>query len=975
MVTTSCPSRDTLLQFSIGMLTDQQSDELAGHLDSCPDCQATILTLEDAEDTLIGRLRTPSGGESYSAEPEFQAAVAEAIAKPAGKGDSPHFPERPFGCFAQMGTVPFSSPDIPPSLGEYQILEELGRGGMGRVYKALHTKLDRVVALKVLPRGRVGDQKSIARFEREMKAVGRLVHPNIVQAYDAREIDGTPVLIMEFVDGLDLAEIVRRLGAGKGDRHLLCEAPFGPFRQKVPVPFSSPVPVADACELMRQTAVALQCAHEHGLVHRDIKPSNIMLVRSGEVKLLDLGLARFYAEGGAASSGPLSLRERVRVSAGDAHQPALSADSPEALTPGPSPSGRGELTDMTGAGQAMGTADYMAPEQASDSRSVDIRADLYSLGCTLYKLLSGRAPFSGPEYRTTLDKLNAHVHQPAPPIRQLVPEVPEKLAAILDRLLAKDPADRFSTPAEVAEALAPWCGDADLPALLQRALSSPLPPGEGEGEGELSPLPPGEGQGEGRPAPLLLHSWGWKWFTGQLILLLMAGGLGFALGVITIRIHKDGQTTTIQVPEGSHTHISPEGQVDVDLAGRAKHASLNEKATQDAWPKWRIAEVTGELAAQKALLKGVDETPLSPAELDALVANDPIAKQLFLELGWRKRDSVYPDHPPGGGAKAERFRKDLQIMQKQYDQRLGELRKKARENNRSHIAKEITKLEAELASLQEQHKAGPESGQGPISPTLGPTREPQEAPLQFGPVIERVVNSISEGKGGDGLDLATGKLVDVPKEFGKLSAQQQNKWSTENNVDLLVGFLNHDGMGGMGGMAGGDAALMPQALKLAAIDGERWDNALAQDLQSALASITPERLRVSPDGSYVATAQVSRTTRRHVLRTPVPTATDLCLPDPQGRSRHPASDPLHRGTARHEDSLQAGKTGDQPGGRTEGPARAVEGCTRRDRKSCRRVVAGRLGYFEPEQSRRNRFRESVHGSYRDDGRAIRVVPL
>ena len=194
-----------------------------------------------------------------------------------------------------------------------------------------------------------------------MKAVGRLAHPNIVQAYDAREIDGMPVLIMEFVEGLDLAEIVRRIG---------------------------PLPVAEACELVRRTALALQCAHEHGLVHRDIKPSNIMLTapiaRSGrgaggegallpspsgrgaggeggvaEVKLLDLGLARFYAEG----------------------------------VGGVSPASAGE--EMTGTGQAMGTADYMAPEQASDSRTVDIRADIYSLGCTLYKLLSGRAPFSG----------------------------------------------------------------------------------------------------------------------------------------------------------------------------------------------------------------------------------------------------------------------------------------------------------------------------------------------------------------------------------------------------------------------------------------------------------------------------------------------------------------------------------------------------------------------------------------------------
>ena len=178
---------------------------------------------------------------------------------------------------------------------------------MGTVYKALHTKLDRVVALKVLPRGRVGDRQAIGRFEREMKAVGRLAHPNIVQAYDAREIDGMPVLDHG---------VRRRAGPG-GNR-----------------PPRGPLPVAEACELVRRTALALQCAHEHGLVHRDIKPSNIMLARPGEVKLLDLGLARFYVQGGEGR-----LRRCL-------------------------PARR-----LTGSGQAMGTADYMAPEQASDSRT------------------------------------------------------------------------------------------------------------------------------------------------------------------------------------------------------------------------------------------------------------------------------------------------------------------------------------------------------------------------------------------------------------------------------------------------------------------------------------------------------------------------------------------------------------------------------------------------------------------------------
>ena len=136
---------------------------------------------------------------------------------------------------------------------------------MGTVYKALHTKLDRHVAIKVLPKGRLEDSQAIARFEREMKAIGSLEHPNVVHAHDAREIAGTRFLVMELLDGLDLDQVVRRCG---------------------------PLRVADACEVVRQASLGLQCAHEHNLVHRDIKPSNLMLTSSGQVKILDLGLAR-----------------------------------------------------------------------------------------------------------------------------------------------------------------------------------------------------------------------------------------------------------------------------------------------------------------------------------------------------------------------------------------------------------------------------------------------------------------------------------------------------------------------------------------------------------------------------------------------------------------------------------------------------------------------------------------------------------
>jgi len=301
-----------------------------------------------------------------------------------------------------------SEPEVtaPVQLGEYQLLEPLGEGGMGLVTKAVQPGLDRVVALKILPGELAGDARAVGRFQREMKAVGRLDHPNIVRAYDARQIEGHLVLVMECVEGLDLAELVDRLG---------------------------PLPPADACELARQAALGLHHAHEHGLVHRDVKPSNLMLGRDGSLKILDLGLALVHATW---------------------------------------------LSDvaMTAPGQVVGTPDFLAPEQVSDSHHVDARADLYSLGCTLYKLLSGRPPFAGPEYSSALLKIDAHVHEPVPPIRQFCPDVPEPLVAVLDRLLAKAPRDRFATAGEVADVLGPLATGCNLPRLLADAERRPKLP-------------------------------------------------------------------------------------------------------------------------------------------------------------------------------------------------------------------------------------------------------------------------------------------------------------------------------------------------------------------------------------------------------------------------------------------------------------------------------------------------------------------
>jgi serine/threonine-protein kinase len=268
-------------------------------------------------------------------------------------------------------------------LGPYVLLDRLGRGGMGEVFKARHQILNRVVALKVARKDLPQDATDERRFLREIQATARLAHPNIVIAHDALRLDGAHLFAMEYVEGTDLARLVRQYGR---------------------------LPVAHACEFVRQAALGLQHAHEHGLVHRDIKPANMLLTAGGTlVKVSDLGLVRL----------------------GDADE--------------------GQLTSP---GLVLGTPDYLAPEQASNARTADIRADLYSLGCTLYHFLGGRPPFVE---GTALEKLFKHMEEEPTPIETLRPDLPPGVAAVVHRLLAKKPDDRYQTPAELARALQEFC--------------------------------------------------------------------------------------------------------------------------------------------------------------------------------------------------------------------------------------------------------------------------------------------------------------------------------------------------------------------------------------------------------------------------------------------------------------------------------------------------------------------------------------
>lgn len=268
-------------------------------------------------------------------------------------------------------------------LEDYILLDKLGEGGMGVVYKARHRRMDRLVALKVLPPAAMQSPDAIKRFHREVQTAAKLVHPNIVAAYDAREANGVHFLVMELVEGRNLAQIVR------GD---------------------GPLPVRVALDCILQAARGLAHAHEKGIIHRDIKPSNLILrVASGSrvCKILDMGLARFEA--------------------------ALAANLPS--------------DEMTRTGVIMGTVDFMAPEQALDPKLADARSDIYSLGCTLYFLLTGKLMYAG---ETPIMKLVAHREEPIPDLREKRNHLCASVEAMFRKMVAKKPGERYQSMGELA---------------------------------------------------------------------------------------------------------------------------------------------------------------------------------------------------------------------------------------------------------------------------------------------------------------------------------------------------------------------------------------------------------------------------------------------------------------------------------------------------------------------------------------------
>jgi serine/threonine-protein kinase len=403
-------------------------------------------------------------------------------------------------------------------LGPYYVLDKLGEGGMGQVFKAHHVGMDRLVALKVIPREFVANHVAVERFRREVRAVAKLSHPNIVTAFDVGQSGETHYLAMEYLDGIDLARLVQQSG---------------------------PLPVLNACQYVRQAAVGLQHAHERGLVHRDIKPGNLMVVRPGPdeppvVKILDFGLAR------------------------------VESEAPQAV----------HLTQL---GKVVGTVDYIAPEQAANARTADIRADIYSLGCTLFYLLTGKPPFSG---NSAVEKIGARALGEAPSVRKSRPDVSPALERVVARMMARDPAERYQTPGEVAKALELHTRDEKQGRAAPPAADRPAAP---ETAPVRSPWDFDRGEDGGGRRPRSRGVPGWVWLAGCAATVVV--------GVVVVLAVRNGSKPT--PPGGPQVAVKGPGDAD-----RPKDADKAKDAG----------------AGQKKDKKDKTNTPEKPAPLPRLVA-------------------------------------------------------------------------------------------------------------------------------------------------------------------------------------------------------------------------------------------------------------------------------------------------------------------------------------------------------------------
>jgi len=340
-----CPSDEELLDFLNGKVSPGQLSVIADHLDECDVC-GKRLSGDLPGDSLVNRLSKIDFVEGQ-------------------KG--PRTSEDPF----ELGVD-----------SRYELIAELGEGGMGQVFKARHKLMKRTVALKTIRPELINHPEAVRRFAKEARAAARLSHPNIVTAFDAEQCGDLHMLVMEFVQGESVSMLVNKCG---------------------------PLPFEQAVDYARQAAVGLQHAHERKMVHRDIKPQNLMLDEKGVIKILDFGLSKFRRD--------------------------LEAGENDSVA---------DETILTLNNISLGTEGFIAPEQAADARSVDVRSDIYSLGCTLFFMLTNRPPYFG----SPPDDDKA-----VPDVTRFRDDLPDGLPQVLRKMMAPEPGNRYATPQDVVEAL------------------------------------------------------------------------------------------------------------------------------------------------------------------------------------------------------------------------------------------------------------------------------------------------------------------------------------------------------------------------------------------------------------------------------------------------------------------------------------------------------------------------------------------
>lgn len=406
--------------------------------------------------------------------------------------------------------------------GDYRVLDKLGQGGMGVVLKAEHRRMKRVVAVKMIAGAALKSPDAVKRFYREVEAAAKLNHPNIVQAHDASEHDGIHYLVMEYVDGKDLAAIVKERGS---------------------------LPIAQAVDYVIQAARGLQYAHMQKIVHRDIKPANVLLDKEGTVKILDMGLARI--------AGLVEEEDKDR---------------------------------LTASGQVMGTCDYMAPEQAMDTHHADARADIYSLGCTLYRLLTGDTMYKG---ETLAKILVSHQMAPIPSLSKMRGDVPQPLDAVFQKMVAKKPENRYQSMAEVIAALevcvgkraaparsdgedatAAFSGEDNLAFLKTAAPGNVVTAGKQKverlAEATFSQQAAAETSRQLSSNERLLASARKKKTRFVTIGLGLLGVIGAIVLAVTIRVRHGDEETVVTVPNGSKITVSKKDDVNVTVKAEGK---------------------------------------------------------------------------------------------------------------------------------------------------------------------------------------------------------------------------------------------------------------------------------------------------------------------------------------------------------------------------------------------------------------------